>query len=563
MGFADILETVGSTGKFQIIQILLMFFPIVLMPSHNLLQNFVAVVPDHHCRIRLETNGLRYVNVTDKLQTEELLRVFIPLDQEQQLEKCREYSSPQWHLLDLNKTQGNRTEYDTQMCSDGWTYDNSKFKATVVAEWDLVCNHKSLKRIAQSIYMAGLLAGAIVLGRLSDKYGRRTLLLWTSFQLAVFGICGAFSSSFTLFCFWRFLCGVALSGAMLNTYYFAVEWIPTKIRTSVVTVMNYSYTVGQVVLAGIAYGIQDWRWLQFAVSAPFFIIFLYSWWFPESACWLILNDKADVALKQLKRVAKLNGKEAEGEKLTIAILKSSMKKELSNTKDSYSMLDLFRTPVMRKTACCTMLVWFSTSFSYYGLSIDLQGFGVDIYLIQVIFGAVDIPAKLIGFISESYVGRRFTQGTSLILAGSIIIANIFIPKELQAVRTAFAATSKGCLVAAFSCCVLHATELYPTVVRQTGLGLVNAMARVGAIVAPAIRLTGDYIPFLPMAAYGGMTIISGVAAFSLLETLNVPLPDTIEEVESRAKKGSEKENERKRDEIPLQEAHIALMKQTV
>uniref|UniRef100_UPI00398EF67E solute carrier family 22 member 6-A-like n=1 Tax=Pristiophorus japonicus TaxID=55135 RepID=UPI00398EF67E len=563
MGFADILETVGSTGKFQIIQIFLMIFPIVLMPSHNLLQNFVAAVPDHHCRIRLETNGSRYVKVTDKLQTVELLRVFIPLDQEHQLEKCRVYSSPQWHLLDLNKTQGNRTEYDTQMCSDGWTYDDSKFKATVVTEWDLVCNQKSLKRIAQSIYMAGLLTGALVLGRLSDKYGRRTLLLWSCFQLAVSGTCGAFSTSFPLFCFWRFLCGVALSGVIFNTYNFAVEWIPTKIRTSVVTVMNYSYTVGQLVLAGIAYGIRDWRWLQFAVSAPFFIIFLYSWWFPESARWLILNDKADVALKQLKRVAKLNGKEAEGEKLTIATLKSSMEKELSNNKGSYSVLDLFRTPVMCKTACCTMLVWFSTSFSYYGLSIDLQGFGVDIYLIQVIFGVVDIPAKLVGVYTMSHIGRRFTQGTSLILAGSIIIANIFIPKELQATRTAFAAVGKGCLAAAFSCCYLHAGELYPTVVRQTGLGLVSTMARAGAMVAPAIRLTGDYIPFLPMATYGGMAIISGVAAFFLLETLNVPLPDTIEEVESRAKKGAEKEKEQKRGEIPLQETHIALMKQTV
>ncbi|XP_067831613.1 uncharacterized protein [Heptranchias perlo] len=563
MGFADILETVGSVGKFQIIHILLMIFPILIMPSHNLLQNFVAAVPNHHCRIRLGANGSRYDNVTGKLQTEKLLRVFIPLDQKQQPEKCRVYSSPQWHLLDLNKTEQNRNDYDTQMCTDGWTYDNSKFKATVVTEWDLVCSQKSLKRMAQSIYMAGLLTGAIVLGRLSDKYGRRTLLLWSSFQMAVSGTCGAFSSSFPLFCFWRFLCGMAMSGVIFNTYYFAVEWIPTRIRTSVITVMNYAYTLGQLVLAGLAYGIRDWRWLQFAVSTPFFIIFLYTWWFPESARWLILNNKTDVALKQLKRVAKLNGKEAEGEKLTTAILKSSMEKELSNIKDTYSMIDLFRTPVMRKTACCTMLVWFSTSLAYYGLSIDLQGFGVDVYLIQVIFGAVDIPAKLVGVITMSYIGRRFTQGTSLILAGGIIITNIFIPKELQTVRTSFAAVGKGCLATAFSCCYLHAGELYPTVVRQTGMGLVSTMARVGAMVAPVVRLIGDYVPFLPMATYGGMAIISGVAAFFLLETLNVPLPDTIEEVESRVKKGAEKEKEPKADEIPLQKTQISLMKQTV
>uniref|UniRef100_UPI00398EBC77 solute carrier family 22 member 6-A-like n=1 Tax=Pristiophorus japonicus TaxID=55135 RepID=UPI00398EBC77 len=533
MSFGDILEDVGSFGKFQIIHILLLAFPAIIMPSHNLLQNFVAAIPDHHCRIRLEANGSSYVNVTDKLQTEELLRVFIPLDQEQQLEKCREYSSPQWHLLDLNKTQGKGTKYDTQMCTDGWTYDNSKFKATIISEWDLVCSWKSLKRISQSIYMAGLLTGAIILGRLSDKYGRRTLLLWSHFQMAISGTCGAFSTSFPLFCFWRFLCGTAVSGIILNTFSLKVEWIPTRLRTSVAMISNFTYSFGQLLLAGLAYGIQDWRWLQFTVSVPFFVFFLYSWWFPESARWLILNDKADVALKQLKRVAKLNGKEAEGEKLTTAILKSNMENEQSDTKKKHNVLDLFRTSGMRRIACCTMLVWFSTSFSYYGLAIDLQGFGVDIYLIQVIFGVVDIPAKLLAFVSLSQIGRRFTQCTSLTLAGSMILANIIIPNELQATRTAFAAVGKGCLSAAFSCCYLHAGELYPTVVRQTGMGLVSTMARVGAMVAPIIRLTGDYIPFLPMSIYGGTAIISGVVAFFLPETLNVPLPDTIEEVENR------------------------------
>uniref|UniRef100_UPI00398E78FA solute carrier family 22 member 6-A-like n=1 Tax=Pristiophorus japonicus TaxID=55135 RepID=UPI00398E78FA len=152
----------------------------------------------------------------------------------------------------------------------------------------------------------------------SNMYGRRALLLWSHFQLAVSGTCGAFSSSFPLFCFWRFLCGMALSGVILNTLCLSVEWIPTKIRTSVATFLNYSYTFGQLLLAGIAYGIRDWRWLQLTVAIPFYVFFLCSWWFPESARWLILNDKADVALKQLKRVAKLNGKEAEGEKLTTA-----------------------------------------------------------------------------------------------------------------------------------------------------------------------------------------------------------------------------------------------------
>lgn len=70
---------------------------------------------------------------------------------------------------------------------------------------------------------------------------------------------------------------------------------------------------------------------------------------------------------------------------------------------------------------------FSTSFAYYGLAMDLQGFGVDIYLSQLVFGAVDIPAKLASVLAISCVGRRVAQGGSLALAGICILANIFVP----------------------------------------------------------------------------------------------------------------------------------------
>ncbi|XP_072407065.1 solute carrier family 22 member 6-like [Chiloscyllium punctatum] len=563
MGFNDILEDVGSLGKFQIIHILLLTSPSLLLTMHNLLQNFLAAVPDHHCRIPVEVNDSRYVNDMGRLQTEELLRVFIPLDRNQQPEKCLMYSSPQWHLLDLNGTHGNVTEYHTQKCTDGWTYDNSKFKASTVTEWDLVCDQRSLRWITQSIYMAGLLVGAMVLGRLSDKFGRRSLLLWSHFQMAVSGTCAAFSSSYPLLCFWRFLCGIATSGLILNAFSLRVEWIPTRFRTSVEMISNYIYTTGQMTLAAVAYGIQHWRWIQFTVSIPFSIFFFYSWWLPESARWLILNDKADVALEQLRRVAKINGKEAKGKNLTLEILKSSMKDEQLTAKNKHGVLDLFRTPVIRKIACCTMLAWFATGFAYYGLAIDLQGFGVDIYLIQFIFGAVDVPAKFIGFISMNLIGRRFTHSTSLILAGCVIVANIFVPKELNALRTSLAAIGKGCLSTAFSCCYLYSGELYPTVVRQTGMGLVSTTARVGAMIAPIVRLSGDYVSFLPMTIYGGVAIVAGLVICALPETRNNPLPETIEGIENRAIKGAGKDKDSKRTDISLHETHQSLMKQTV
>ncbi len=71
---------------------------------------------------------------------------------------------------------------------------------------------------------------------------------------------------------------------------------------------------------------------------------------------------------------------------------------------------------------------FSTSFAYYGLAMDLQKFGVNIYLMQIIFGAVDFPAKLVALLMLSFLGRRTTQGTCLLISAAVIFANILVPK---------------------------------------------------------------------------------------------------------------------------------------
>ncbi|MEE6514308.1 hypothetical protein FKM82_022336 [Ascaphus truei] len=110
-----------------------------------------------------------------------------------------------------------------------------------------------------------------------------------------------------------------------------------------------------------------------------------------------------------------------------------MKYEKANVKSTYTPLDLFRTPEMRRRTLCFMLVWFALGFAFFGVALDLDNFGVSVFLVQVLFGAMDIPARLITGLSMSYIGRRVTQSVSLILAGLLILTNMFISKgELQA-----------------------------------------------------------------------------------------------------------------------------------
>lgn len=534
MGFGDLLETVGSTGRFQIVHCTLLALPVMMMASHNILQNFVAYVPSHHCTP--PSNLSRSL-----LSQEETLLVTVPLDDKGKPHRCQRYASPQWHLLDKNSTAlEEELTGELQDCTDGWTYNMTERTSSIIADWDLVCGMRSLKQLSQTVYMAGVLVGAFLFGSLSDRYGRRLLLIMSYLLMAVCGTCTAFSTNFSLFCLFRFGCGMALSGQGLNTFSLIVEWIPTRVRTVVGTMTAYCYTVGQLLFALMGYFVRDWRWFTLTVSMPFYVFFLISWWFHESSRWLVLNGQHEKAIKNLKSVARVNGRREEGEKIDLKLVQESMQKEMSSSKGTYTILDLFKTPTMRTMSLSLSAVWFSTSFAYYGLAMDLQKFGVDMYLIQVIFGCADIPAKLAITISMSRFGRRPSQAGALILAGICILINLLVPHDQQILRTSMAVVGKGCLAASFTSCYLYSGELYPTIIRQNGMGLGSMNARVGAMVAPMVQLTGDYIVWLPGLIFGGAPILTGAAAMLLPETLGCPLPDTIQDVEDRGSGGKPK-----------------------
>uniref|UniRef100_A0A8C9VIE0 Solute carrier family 22 member 6-A-like n=1 Tax=Scleropages formosus TaxID=113540 RepID=A0A8C9VIE0_SCLFO len=273
MGFADVLDQVGGFGRFQFIHVALLSIPGLLMASQNLLNNFTAGMPGHRCSVPNRTSLALSHNVSlSELSDAQILQAFIPTADGSRLSKCRRYTEAQWHLVGTNVS--NVTEADTETCPDGWTYEKTEFLKTIVTEWDLVCALGPLRRMSQTIYMGGVLAGAIIFGGLSDRFGRRALLIWSHFQLATLGTCTALSPSYLAYCILRFLTGMSVSGVILNAFSLQMEWIPTKSRTVVGSIASFFFTVGQVVLAGVAYSLRDWRQLQVAVCAPFYIFFI-------------------------------------------------------------------------------------------------------------------------------------------------------------------------------------------------------------------------------------------------------------------------------------------------
>ena len=123
MAFNDLLLQVGGVGRFQKIQVTLVILPVILMASHNTLQNFTAAIPTHHCRPPADTN----------LSEDGDLEAWLPWDGQGQPEYCLLFTSPQRGPPFPNGTETNGTGA-AEPCPHGWIYDNSTFPSTIVTE---------------------------------------------------------------------------------------------------------------------------------------------------------------------------------------------------------------------------------------------------------------------------------------------------------------------------------------------------------------------------------------------------------------------------------------------
>ncbi|ELK13386.1 Solute carrier family 22 member 11 [Pteropus alecto] len=598
MAFSELLERAGGMGLFQALQVFTILPISIFIPPQLFMDIFLAATPGHRCWVRMLDNGSE---VPTNLTPEALLAVSIPLGPNREPDQCRRFRQPQWQLLEPNATATNWSEAATEPCVDGWVYDLSTFTSTMVAEWGLVCASQNLKPVGQGVMMAGFLLGFLAWGLLSSWFGRKPILSWCCLQVAVANTSTIFAPNFLIYCGLRFLSTFGLAGVLMTTSTLVVEWTTTRWVDLTVTILGCTYGIGHMALGGLAFVLRDWRALNLALSTPFFAFFLIS-------CSPLLASLTPTSLGEPVGIpvsedqhriwkdvvtltlvtTKISEDETPAPTLTVAlffpeVLLSSMKEELASGKTRYSMLDLFRVPSLRLRSSCMCIVSFCVMISYYGLALDLQSLGSDIFLLQILFGAMDFLSRSTCTFLFRFFSRRTLIASFLIMAGLSILGNALVPQgftsyglaldpqaldrnvfllqvlagvfdllaktgamlllsrlghcPMQALmrflRSALAMPGLGRIGAAFTCIPVYTGELFPTVVRMTTMGVGQTSAQGGAILGPLLQLLGVHSPSSPLLMCGAEPVLSGLATPLLPETQSLPLPGTTQDVQSQ------------------------------
>ena len=184
----------------------------------------------------------------------------------------------------------------------------------------------------------GAMAGNIIAGPMSDRFGRKNVLLITAMLFTISALWSATATTYVTFVIARIIGGVGIGGAILIAPIYIAEIAPPKLRGSLVSLNQLNIVIGISVAYFSNYFLKDldgesWRWMLGVEAIPAFFYFVALFAVPRSPRWLI--QKLNLVEIARKTLIKIGGKDYA--QLTI----DEIQRGISNKKREGTVKELF------------------------------------------------------------------------------------------------------------------------------------------------------------------------------------------------------------------------------
>ena len=363
-----------------------------------------------------------------------------------------------------------------------------------------------------SAALFGMMFGAIFLGTIADRIGRRQAIVICLALFSVFTAAAGMSSDPYVFGALRFLAGLGIGGVMPNVVAQMTEYSPKRMRATMVTLMFSGYAVGGMLAALLGKGLIEhhgWQSVFLAAGVPVLMIPFILKSLPESMPFLVERGR----LAELQR--------------TLARMEPSYRAQEGDRYDLPAAERVQGAPIGQLfqdgRGFSTAMFWiafFMCLFMVYALSSWLAklmaGAGYSLgsaltFVLVLNFGAV-VGAVGGGWLADRFHIKFVLVAMYLLAAVSITLLGYPVPTPVLFALVGLAGASTiGTQIVTYA----YAGQFYPTAMRSTGIGWASGVGRGGAILAPIVigTLVGMALPL--QQNFQAMAVPAVIAAVSV------------------------------------------------
>ncbi|KAH8307759.1 hypothetical protein KR044_012675, partial [Drosophila immigrans] len=536
----------GQWGKWQLRTVLLIF--LCKIPSSWFMACiiFTAPAPRHgefFCKPPTELgaqNQTQWIKVSHPQKEEKE-------DQEFTIDFCNVYQDAQEHAHHYYNYEDSAQEprvWEKPMHRNSNVIPCTEFQHesdyhSVVTQYDLVCSRDILVSVTQFFHLFGVLTGGILANHLLKYFSPRSVMLFGMITQIFCGNLTGHVASYELHVFFRCLSAVCCAqmytaGGMISeshsfrrlsplcTHLSLIDAVSDitggKYRTCVSTLFEQFWSIGVMMLPGVASFWSSWSHLYMAISWPT-VILIYLWqWIPDSPRWMIDRGRVQDAKKILLECAEMNG--------TRYNLPHDIDQQLElqaqtamDAPPPAGWWSIWKGEKAVRHMICVHLAWSLYISVYYGCLLNIRSFSREhLYINTFVAGFSEMLGTFFGLYLIMNTTRKWLwAGIFNILAGFFAWCCWLVPKPgvvsldaNVAMLMCTAMVSKMAISTSLSILTTSTVELVSPEKRKITSFSTICWARFWLLGAPFIGSTVVIGQLIPQTSYTALAIIGGV-----------------------------------------------------
>ncbi|XP_077532271.1 solute carrier family 22 member 7-like isoform X1 [Haemaphysalis longicornis] len=471
-----------------------------VLPFHTMPLQIAQQDVDHWCARPLSMGNVSY---------EQWKPQMIPRGSDGHSNRCRMFA--EW----------NSTSAATVPCST-WDFAKPAYGASIVERFQLVCENDWLLPVSCSMFPIGAIVALLVFEPVADRLGRKPVIKFFVPLLLASVLIALLITGLSTFLITRFLVGVAATTLFTTSFALVVEVLSPNYRTLYSMAVLLGTVFGGFITALMIWLGFEWSALQLVSVLPCLVMLRRSQSVVESPDWLVARGRFDDVEAVLTHAATLNDENLMELRQRWKRTRRELEQDQSRVIPPCECSEKLFLRGGGRNSVILYYIWTIEMLGSQAGSLRIHSLGFYPAAMLALGAALSLPAQLAAIVSAARIGRRKAQAGALGCAAIASVAAATIADEdVISSMAALQVANMGMNASSFIN-TLYTAEVYPTVVRCSGLGLCTAFSMAASIITQLIFHRGLIPTSWLLSAVVSLLCLSGAV-------LVLTLPDTKEE----------------------------------